>query len=340
MRGLDTHLSYRIGLRTFSAMESRGVLGVPDAYELPLGAGQRLPEVRHRPGGPLQGRVRLRALPARAAGRAARARRGTADRAVRSRLHRAAAAPRPSRRRSRRPSPRGATRCSTSCPHGWTGRARPRTGSGCRRWPSRPRWTSCSRRCAVDPDARADDRALAGARAGCTAPVGVVDRPFEQRRDPLARPGRRRGARRPWPAARRAARATLLRTLIAGLALTHTPRRGAVLLPGLRRRRLASLAGLPHVGGVANRLDADRVRRTVAEVTTLLARRERAFAERGIDSMADLPAPAAAGSPRTTAASATCSSSSTAGSRSARTSSRWSPRSPSWPPAASASAST
>src|SRR6202035_615719 len=35
LRGLDTQLSYRIGLRTFSAMESRVVLGVPDAYELP-----------------------------------------------------------------------------------------------------------------------------------------------------------------------------------------------------------------------------------------------------------------------------------------------------------------
>ena len=35
LRGLDSHLSYRIGLRTFSAAESRTVLGVPDAYELP-----------------------------------------------------------------------------------------------------------------------------------------------------------------------------------------------------------------------------------------------------------------------------------------------------------------
>ena len=35
LRGLDTQLSYRVGLRTFSAMESRTVLGVPDAYELP-----------------------------------------------------------------------------------------------------------------------------------------------------------------------------------------------------------------------------------------------------------------------------------------------------------------
>ncbi len=35
MRGLESHLSYRVGLRTFSAQESRAVLGVPDAYELP-----------------------------------------------------------------------------------------------------------------------------------------------------------------------------------------------------------------------------------------------------------------------------------------------------------------
>ena len=30
LRGLDSHLSYRIGLKTFSAHESRSVLGVPD----------------------------------------------------------------------------------------------------------------------------------------------------------------------------------------------------------------------------------------------------------------------------------------------------------------------
>src|SRR5262249_51009759 len=34
-RVLDTELSYRFGVRTFSASESRAVLGVPDAYELP-----------------------------------------------------------------------------------------------------------------------------------------------------------------------------------------------------------------------------------------------------------------------------------------------------------------
>lgn len=35
LRGLDTYLSYRIGLRTFSAAESRTAIGVPDAYHLP-----------------------------------------------------------------------------------------------------------------------------------------------------------------------------------------------------------------------------------------------------------------------------------------------------------------
>ena len=35
LRGLESYLSYRLGLRTFNAAESRTVLGVPDAYELP-----------------------------------------------------------------------------------------------------------------------------------------------------------------------------------------------------------------------------------------------------------------------------------------------------------------
>ncbi|WP_245773698.1 type VII secretion protein EccCa, partial [Pseudonocardia ammonioxydans] len=35
LRGLESHLSYRIALRTFSAAESRAVLGVPDAHLLP-----------------------------------------------------------------------------------------------------------------------------------------------------------------------------------------------------------------------------------------------------------------------------------------------------------------
>ena len=35
LRGLDTYLSYRIGLRTFSEAESAVVLDTPDAFHLP-----------------------------------------------------------------------------------------------------------------------------------------------------------------------------------------------------------------------------------------------------------------------------------------------------------------
>ena len=68
-RQLETHLSYRIGLRTFSAMECRGVLGVPDAYELPLAPGNGYLQLDTDHADPVQGRVRLRAVPA--AGRGA-----------------------------------------------------------------------------------------------------------------------------------------------------------------------------------------------------------------------------------------------------------------------------
>src|SRR5690606_26702201 len=39
MTKLESHLSYRIGLRTFSALESRSVIGVPDAHQLPNAPG-------------------------------------------------------------------------------------------------------------------------------------------------------------------------------------------------------------------------------------------------------------------------------------------------------------
>ncbi len=39
LRGLESHLSYQIALRTFSAAESRAVLGVPDAHQLPSAPG-------------------------------------------------------------------------------------------------------------------------------------------------------------------------------------------------------------------------------------------------------------------------------------------------------------
>jgi DNA segregation ATPase FtsK/SpoIIIE, S-DNA-T family len=49
LRGLDSHLRFRICLRTFSAAESTAVLGVPDAYHLPAAPGAALIKVDASP---------------------------------------------------------------------------------------------------------------------------------------------------------------------------------------------------------------------------------------------------------------------------------------------------
>jgi S-DNA-T family DNA segregation ATPase FtsK/SpoIIIE len=86
LRGLETYLSYRIGLRTFSAAESRAALGVPDAYELPERPRVRLPEVRHGRDGAVQGRLRVRHLPLGLLAGVAR-RRSTAGRPAAGAVH-------------------------------------------------------------------------------------------------------------------------------------------------------------------------------------------------------------------------------------------------------------
>ena len=48
---------------------------------------------------------------------------------------------------------------------------------------------------------------------------------------------------------------------------------------------LTSMRKLAHMGSVTGRLDVDRVRRTIAELTSLRGQRELQFAELGIDSM-------------------------------------------------------
>ncbi|GAA3042344.1 hypothetical protein GCM10020000_21620 [Streptomyces olivoverticillatus] len=48
---------------------------------------------------------------------------------------------------------------------------------------------------------------------------------------------------------------------------------------------MSAVQGLPHVGGVASRLDPEKVRRTVAEVTGILNQREAYFRDHNIDSI-------------------------------------------------------
>ena len=118
------------------------------------------------------------------------------------------------------------------------------------------------------------------------AVLGIVDRPFEQRRDPLRADLSGSAGHVAVAGGPRSGKSTLLLTLISSLALLNTPARVQFYILDFGGGSMSALSGLPHVGGVATRLQGDRVRRTVAEVRTLLERREREFSERGIDSIA------------------------------------------------------
>ncbi|MET8083996.1 type VII secretion protein EccCa [Micromonospora sp. NPDC005237] len=81
---------------------------------------------------------------------------------------------------------------------------------------------------------------------------------------------------------------TVLRTLALGLATTHRPTDVGIYGIDLLGNGLSGLAGLPHVGGVANREDRERVRRVVDEVHAMLARRQRVFSRHQFDTVEDL----------------------------------------------------
>ena len=117
--------------------------------------------------------------------------------------------------------------------------------------------TSCSARSVADParglavrQPRAARRAAGAGRARRQA-VRAAARPAVAGTW-TARPGTSRSSAR-----RRAASRTALRTLICALALTHTPAEVQVYCLDFGGGALAALRDLPHVGGVAGRLDTD-----------------------------------------------------------------------------------
>ncbi|MDF0531755.1 type VII secretion protein EccCa [Tsukamurella sp. 8F] len=285
LRGLDSHLSYRIGLKTFSANESRAVLGVPDAYHLPSTPGVGYlkcdadePRRFHASyvSGPYQ-------PPRSMAGVAGRTLTGSA--AVRE-FTVASVATTPAETPDE---PAGALAAAQAAGNG----AEP-AGAGevslidtvVQRLAGhgRPAHTVW-----LPPlDASPDVATVAEAGVSLSAlhvAIGIVDRPYDQRRDPLIVDLSGAQGNAVVVGGPQSGKSTALRTLILSTALTHSPRRAQFYCLDFGGGALAALAGLPHVGSVASRLDSDRVRRTVAEVTAVIRRREAAFREHGIESM-------------------------------------------------------
>ncbi|MFE6904685.1 type VII secretion protein EccCa [Streptomyces sp. NPDC057717] len=284
MHQLESHLSYRIGLRTFSAMESRGVLGVPDAYQLPSQPGSGFlksgvdaltrfraayvsGDYRRRRGAVVQARVASQVVP------------WTADWVV-------------PRAPAQEPHPEPAVEEdeeSDSLMSVALDRLRDAGPPAHEVW--LPPLDLPSTLDELLPDLAPDpERGLTSARrpgvGNLRVPVGLVDKPFEQRRDPLVVDLSGSGGHVGVVGGSQSGKSTVLRTLITALALTHTPREVQFYCLDFGGGTLSALTGLPHVGGVASRLDTERISRTVAEVTGVLNQREQFFLDHNIDSMA------------------------------------------------------
>jgi S-DNA-T family DNA segregation ATPase FtsK/SpoIIIE len=292
LRGLETYLSYRIGLRTFSAAESRAALGVPDAYELPNVPGSGFlkfgtDEMVRFKAAYVSGVHRSGAQQAALAG-------GPLPVDRRPVLFTAAEVP-----VRYVPAPRQSTESKSSGIDDALAdtvldvivkRLEAQGPAAHQVWlppldspPSLdgllPGLTAVEGRGLTQPGYEGAGRLV--------VPVGIVDKPYEQRRDPLWVDFSGAAGHMQILGGPQSGKSTLLRTLVSSFALTHTPQEVQFYGLDFGGGGMVSIEGLPHVGGVASRLDPERVRRTVAEVYGVLNRREEYFRAAGIPSIAE-----------------------------------------------------
>ncbi|MFT4199270.1 MAG: type VII secretion protein EccCa [Gordonia sp. (in: high G+C Gram-positive bacteria)] len=120
------------------------------------------------------------------------------------------------------------------------------------------------------------------ARSKLSFPIGIVDDPAEQWQglfnvDTATSNVMVLGAPQ-------TGKTTTARALIMGSAATHTPAEVAWYLVDAASTSLGDMEDLPHVGGVATRFDPDKIRRAVAETAFELSQREELFTKRRISS--------------------------------------------------------
>ncbi|MEU7764859.1 type VII secretion protein EccCa [Nocardia sp. NPDC049190] len=290
LKGLETHLSYRIGLKTFSANESRQVLGVPDAYNLPSSPGggylktnsgeiQRF-QASYVSGPYVGGGSQRDITVATQAGEIdIKARPFTATHIDYRPTDRVSLPPEPSTDLA----PQDADGEQLSNVAMLVSRIR---GHG---RPAHEIWLPPLDE-APTLDQLVPRSVLTGdhsSAATLRAPIGIVDRPFDQRRDPMVIDLSGSHGNVAVVGGPQSGKSTALRTLIMAMSLTHTAEQVQFYCLDFGGGTLASLLGLPHVGSVASRLDEDQVRRTIAEMTTIVRQREARFRQLGIESMAE-----------------------------------------------------
>ncbi len=296
LRGLDSHLSYRIGLRTFSANESRAVLGITDAYHLPSvpGAGYLKtdaddplrfnatyvsgPYVAPVTTGPIVGR----------GGKRVAGGRPTLFTASHVDIPEPPEEPEPEFDPLALPAPPSEEdvieegipdSLLTTVVKRLTGHGRPAHEV----WLPPLEESPSVDMLLPDPNWHSP----ANRHGQLWMPVGIIDKPYEQRRDVLTI--QLSGARGHVAVVGgpQSGKSTTLRTIVMSTSATHTPEQAQFYILDFGGGSMAGLSGMPHVGSVAGRLDVDRVRRTIAELTTVMRQREERFAELGIESMVE-----------------------------------------------------
>jgi S-DNA-T family DNA segregation ATPase FtsK/SpoIIIE len=281
LRGLDANLSYRIALRTFSALESRAVIGGPEAASLPSTPGHGYLAVATEPpqrfkaayvSGPYRRRSTSTAI---------------APTVLRVYDYTTAYVPEPRAQVEAPVTPadeRGPTLMDVIVDR-LAGQGPPAHQVWLPPLRESPTLDELFGGLVTDP-VRGITPANPTLRATLSVPVAIVDKPLEQRRDVAWLDLSGANGHLAVVGGPQSGKSTLIRTIVCALALAHTPTEVQVYCLDFGGGSLGSLRDLPHVGGVAGRLDQAQVRRTVGEMATLLADRERRFAERGIDSMA------------------------------------------------------
>jgi S-DNA-T family DNA segregation ATPase FtsK/SpoIIIE len=116
--------------------------------------------------------------------------------------------------------------------------------------------------------------------------VGLVDKPFEQRREPMWLDLSGSAGSMVVVGGPQSGKTNVLRALISSLALRHTPREVQFYCLDFGGGGLSAMAGLPHMGGVASRREVDKVRRTIAEMYGLMQAREAMFGSQAIEGIA------------------------------------------------------
>ncbi len=300
LRGLESHLSYRIGLKTFSAGESRAVLGVPDAYELPPVPGSGYlkfdtASMERFKAAYVSGPYRAGGVALSSSVLASPVATVTSDR--RPRLFVPDYVDLPAE--PELPNPHEVVDAPAepitepSVLDIVVARLRGQGPPAHEVWlPPLDQPPSLDQ--LLPPLSATEDRGLSPAgffgNGRLAVPVGIVDKPYEQRRDLLWADLSGAAGHAVVTGGPQSGKSTLLRSMLMSLALTHTAEEVQFFGIDFGGGTLASLDGLPHSGGVAGRGEPDTVRRIIAEVTGLLAAREKRFRSLGIDSMADFRA--------------------------------------------------